>query len=243
MIQAENRVRALPYDERVIAEVVAGSDPERWLAVTYAAKRARPALAALFALDISLGRLVASTAEPMIGGMRLAWWREALERLHLSPVPGEPVLQALAAELVGKNSEVAAQLAAMTDGWLALIEVEQLDTAALETHARERGERLFRLAADVLGVEGCTGTIERLGRGWALVDLASRLSQTGARLEAAAAAVEALASGPGSVPRRARPLVALAALARHDAMTRLRHRRIGSPGRQMRMLAALLTGR
>src|SRR3546814_5769707 len=70
----------------------------------------------LVALDISLGRVVASTSEPMIGAMRLAWWREALERLHLPPVPGEPVLQALAAQPAWQGPDMAAALAAMVDG-------------------------------------------------------------------------------------------------------------------------------
>lgn len=223
--------------------MIASGDPERWLAVTYAFKKSRPALAALFALDISLGRVVASTTEPMIGAMRLAWWREALERLHQPPIPGEPVLQALAAELVHGRPEMAAQLAAMVEGWVALIEVDRLDTEALQTHARERGQRLFALAADALDVDRDMDVIERLGRGWALVDLASRLSQTGARMEAAAMAADVLSDRPRSLPRRARPLTALATLARRDAQTRLRYRRVGSPGRQLRMLVALLTGR
>src|SRR3546814_3968009 len=86
-------------NRQVIADLVAAGDPERWLAATYARRQARPGLAALFALDISLGRLVASTNEPMIGAIRIAWWREALEKLHQPPLPGEPVLQALAHEV------------------------------------------------------------------------------------------------------------------------------------------------
>src|SRR3546814_7204404 len=78
-------------NRQVIADLVAAGDPERWLAATYARRQARPGLAALFALDMSLGRLVASTNEPMIGAIRIAWWREALEKLHQPPLPGEPV--------------------------------------------------------------------------------------------------------------------------------------------------------
>src|SRR3546814_19979767 len=77
-------------NRQVIADLVAAGDPERWLAATYARRQARPGLAALFALDISLGRLVASTNEPLIGPIRLAWLREALDNLPPPPLPGAP---------------------------------------------------------------------------------------------------------------------------------------------------------
>ena len=55
------------------------ADPERTLAVAYAPADKRPALTALFALDERFGAVVSSTSEPMIGLMRLAWWRERLD--------------------------------------------------------------------------------------------------------------------------------------------------------------------
>src|SRR3546814_14358654 len=108
-------------------------------------------MAALFALDISLGRLVASTIEPMIGAIRIAWWREALEKLHQPPLQGEPVLQALAHEVTGGDAAKCAALAALTDGWLTLIEAETVDTTKLEANAEHRGARLSALAAEQLG--------------------------------------------------------------------------------------------
>src|SRR3546814_20538732 len=88
-------------NRQVIADLVAAGDPERWLAATYARRPARPGLAALFALDISLARPVASTNEPMIGAIRLALWRAARERPHQPPHPGAPALQAPAPPVPG----------------------------------------------------------------------------------------------------------------------------------------------
>src|SRR3546814_5213957 len=109
---------------------------------------------------------------------------------------------------------MAAGLAAMVDGGLALIEVDPLDSAAIQTHAGERGERLFELAGVALGLDADMAVIRRLGRGWALIDLASRLTQARARKEAITLAADALAARAGPLPFHARPLVALAALAR-----------------------------
>src|ERR1700760_3804181 len=72
-------------------------DPDRRLALAYAPARARPALEALWRLDVTLGAVVARAREKMVARIRLAWWREALERLDAAPPPAEPLLEALAA--------------------------------------------------------------------------------------------------------------------------------------------------
>ena len=41
----------------------------------------RPAFDALFAIDDALADIVMSSTQPALGAIRLAWWREALERL------------------------------------------------------------------------------------------------------------------------------------------------------------------
>src|SRR3546814_10355458 len=100
---------------------------------------------------------------------------------------------------------MAAALAAMVDGWLALIEVDPLDAAAIQTHAGERGERLFELAGVALGLDADMAVIRRLGRGWALIDLASRLTQARARKEAITLAAGALAARAEPLPLPPRP--------------------------------------
>ena len=52
----------------------------------------RPAFDALFAIDDALAEVVVSSTQPALGAIRLAWWREALERLDANPPPPEPRL-------------------------------------------------------------------------------------------------------------------------------------------------------
>jgi len=74
------------------------------LALTYVAPRDRGALAALFAIDRAMGDVVRSTKEPMLGPIRLAWWRERLEELDEgASAPAEPRLQAVARELIPRG--------------------------------------------------------------------------------------------------------------------------------------------
>jgi phytoene synthase len=214
------------------------ADPERALAVAYAPADRRPALAALFALDERFGQVVASTSEPMIGLMRLAWWREALEKLDRDPAPAEPLLQLVAAELLARGLS-GNRLAAIEHGWSALVDGEP-DEEAIARHGRERGGNLFAAAGLLLGADD--PRLVTAGEIWALADLSLRHSQQGAR-DAARARGKSLASElpAGRWPVAARPLAALHVLALRDLDRGMR--RQGSPGRLLRMLALRSFGR
>lgn len=189
------------------------ADPDRLLAFTYADPSARLALEALFALDDTLGGILRTTREPLVGQMRLTWWYEALGRLDTAPAPAEPVLTALQACVLPAGVS-GAMLAGMTDGWEALLE-PVLDAAAVDRFARDRGRRLFELAGAVLSVTD--SRIGQAGEGWALADLSQRLSDAPSRALARTRAGEALDAALHSRwPVKARALGALALSARFD---------------------------
>src|SRR5919112_3531816 len=92
------------------------------LALTYVPPRDRGALAALFAIDRAMGDVVRTTTEPMLGPIRLAWWRERLEELDQkgSP-PAEPRLEMVAHRLLPRGV-TGADLAELEPGWLRLFD-------------------------------------------------------------------------------------------------------------------------
>lgn len=195
-----------------------------------------PAAEALFALDAALGDVVRGTRTPMVGQMRLTWWHDALHALDDAPAPAQPVLQALAAHVLPRVSGAA--LAAMIDGWDVLIEEETIDAAALSRFAEARGGGLFAALAVVIDGPSSAG-VTAAGRGWALADLAARLTtETSTAAEQARVALhEALAAGWHGA---ARPIGALA----RDAALAIDGR--GAPGGPRRAAAVLwhaLTGR
>ena len=192
----------------------------------------------MFALDERFGQVVASTSEPMIGMMRLAWWREALERLDHAPPPAEPLLAALAHHVL-PHGVTGSALASIEHGWAALVDGEP-DEAAIARHGRERGGNLFAAAATLLGVDHDRPALA--GEVWALADLSLRHSQPLVR-DAARTRARLLAQSlpPGRWPVAARALGALCALARYDVERGAR--RQGSPRRLLRMLAHRLWGR
>lgn len=229
---------ASPPDFAILA------DPERQLALSYAPSARRRALSLLWQLDERMGLIVAATHEPTIGAMRLIWWRDALTRLDMAEAeaPAEPLLAAIAACLrpAGPSGEA---LAALEDGWAALLEEEEPGEVQILTHAARRGGPLFELSAGLLGV--APADLALAGEGWALADLGHRLRYASARQFARSQAAERLrAVDIGRWPAQLRPLGLLALLARQDAaLPADKFRRQGSPKRLLRALAYRLTGR
>ena len=183
----------------------------------------RPAFDALFAIDDAMAEVVAAASQPAFAAIKLAWWRDALERLDNAPPPAEPRLQAAASELLPRGI-AGAELAALEDGWAALLQ-PHVD----EQRLGGRGEHLFGLGAQLLGAEQ---PVEPQGRLWAAVDLARRLGRP--------------LPSPIALPRSeraARPLTMLAALALRDARRGLPLESEATPARSWTILRHRLTGR
>lgn len=78
------------------ADLVRLQDHDRYLTVLYAAESVRPALFALYAFNVELARVREQVSQPMLGDIRLTWWREGLETVYAGEPRNHPVLQALA---------------------------------------------------------------------------------------------------------------------------------------------------
>lgn len=186
----------------ISSDLVAALPREQQLALVYAPAPARAATLALFALDTRLASLVRGLREPMLGQLRLAWWREQLTRSPGQRATGEPVLAALAAW-----SDCSA-LVALVDGWEVLTDPAALDASRVAEFAEGRA-RAWAGLAQVLGLDvQQAGTAHRAACGWALADLGARLSDEGGR---AAASRQAAVHDwtPAALPRSLRPLAVL----------------------------------
>jgi phytoene synthase len=226
----------------LVSEEERGQDPERGLALGYSPRDAMPGVLALFALDDSLGSILRTTREPMVGQMRLTWWHEALTRLDTAPPPAEPVLQALALHVVS-NGVSGARLAWMIEGWEELLEPE-LNDDAIARHAARRGGKLFEMAGLLLGAVE-TDPLIAAGEGWALADLARHLSDRATADHVLARAAAPLAQATRRKwSRQARPLGALAQIARLNLDIPFDQPiPTGAPRRVARLLLHRLTGR
>ena len=161
----QGRSRLTSNLDLVTADVKA-RDRDRYLSVLYAPAAARPALLALHGLDLELAQLVASTTEPMLGEIRLAWWRDALLALDGGQVPAQPLLALLAAEVLPRGVS-GAELAGLEDRWLGLIGSDTVPPAHVSG-----GGTLFALLARLCGCE--PQAARRLGEAWAAGEPAPR---------------------------------------------------------------------
>lgn len=66
------------------------------MASRFAPEGARAGLAALYAFDLELSRIVGVVSQQLMGEIRLAWWRESLEAVAAGKPGRHPVLDALA---------------------------------------------------------------------------------------------------------------------------------------------------
>jgi phytoene synthase len=195
----------------------------------------------LFEIDAAMGDVLRTTREPMLGPIRLAWWRERLEELDESgEAPAEPRLQAVVRELLPRAVS-GHDLAGLEPGWLRLFDEFPWGTATSEA-IWLRGNLLFGLGARVLGEP--SEQIQAAGGLWALVDAARHCSDAPSRelLMGQARSFAKRLAGTRFAPRL-RPLSMLAALAARDCRRGEPFEAEGSPARTAAMLRHRLSGR
>ena len=143
----------------------------------------------------------------MIGQIRLAWWRDRLAEPAEDWPKGEPLL-ALLREWEGRHGE----LRPLVDGWEVLLSEPPLDAAAFGDAAAGRAAGAAAVARR-LGFGQHAAEVDRIGREWAVAELAERVSDP---REAATLAKLAKTGEPRAVslPRALRPLVVLHGLSR-----------------------------
>lgn len=180
--------------------------PEMQLALAWSPPLLRAPLTTVFQLDRRIARIVARTSEPMLGQMRLAWWREALGKPVAERPRGDAVLDAIGRDWAGRE----AALVALVDGWEVLVTSERLDPAAIEAFGAGRGA----FFAQFCGNSGSDvqAHAAAAGKRWALADTAASVSDPD---ECAALIAAGLTPAPrgGRLPSSLRGLAVLDALA------------------------------
>ena len=83
---------------------MARADEARFRAAFFAEESAREALFGLIALDLELARISGSVSEPMLGDIRLEWWRGALLDVVAGKTGGtHPAIEALEGAAVDRD--------------------------------------------------------------------------------------------------------------------------------------------
>jgi 15-cis-phytoene synthase len=170
-----------------IADSARAGEPDRYLAALLAPPAARDGLLALAAFAAELGRIgFLVTREPMMGEVRLQWWRDALQPADLGVRTGSPIADALREAMV-RHSLPAQLLLDMVDARASDLQPEPYPTEdALAAYLAGNEGALFTLAAHVLGVPApanpdLDAASIAAGRAYGLVRLLLRLPHALAR--------------------------------------------------------------
>ena len=155
-----------------VAKLAEEGDPERFLFAQLAPAEDREGLFALIAFNCELAKIPVSVSEPMLGEIRLAWWREALDDLFEKGVTRRhEVMEALAASLARAEWD-RDLLAGMIDARLYSLEGLPANPAEAGTFIEDTAGAYHRLAVGALGgrsadaqeVAGAVGWAEGAGR-------------------------------------------------------------------------------
>jgi NADH dehydrogenase [ubiquinone] 1 alpha subcomplex assembly factor 6 len=149
------------------------ADYDRFLTALFAPPAARERLFALYAFNHEIAKVRETVSEPMLGQIRLQWWREAIASIYEGKPRRHAVVEALAAAVAERHPPRA--------GFEALIDAREFDIAGraparlaeLESYCEGTASQLLWLAADLLGVadEATRAKLRPLGIAWALTGL------------------------------------------------------------------------
>lgn len=191
-------------------------DPDRWMSSRFIADaQARADVIVLYAFDNELARAPRASSNPLIGEIRLTWWREALDEIFEGrSVRRHPTAEALA-EVVGRRGLAREPLERLIDARYRELDPTPMLPAEILSWARETGGQAAALAAAILDPATDAEAARAAGSAWAL----GRRSDGAFRgeLSAARTAVKSLSA-------QAFPAAAHAILASHPAGSELSKR-------------------
>lgn len=168
---------AASADADVVRLAARAHEQDRYLSALLAPRPVRGDLIALAAFAGEIARVPGYVSEPMLGEIRLQWWRDTLETQSAAAVScGNPIADAVAATMRTRSLALAT-LEACIDGYARrLDDTPFADTAALLANLDATEGNLFALALRIAGGE--TGPVLDAARAFGLARLLLELPVT-----------------------------------------------------------------
>lgn len=136
-----------------LGELVRRHDRDRYQTALFAPADRREALFALYVFNYEIARVRESVTQPMLGQIRLQWWREVVETAYAGEAPRRhevalPLTTAIRDFGLGREP-----FGRMIDAREAdLADDPPADMAALEAYAEATSSTLIHLAQEILGI-------------------------------------------------------------------------------------------
>lgn len=151
-------------------------DRDRYLTSLFAAPAARPRLHALYAFNLELARIAEVVSEPMLGEIRLQWWRETLDGVF-SGTPRRHDVAEMLTDVVADGRLGRASLDRMIDARAA--ELEEVPFGTLEDLLSYLGNSSSILMAEAARLLEPDQDPEAAGAGGLAVGLVGLVRATG----------------------------------------------------------------
>lgn len=128
-------------------------DPDRYLATLFAPADLREALFALYAFDHEIAKVRRMVHEPMVGLVRLQWWRDALDGIEAGNVLAHPVVAGLSQAITRHGLDRGFLNAAIEARERELEEEPPETISEFERHLVATNGGIARAAVTMLGVD------------------------------------------------------------------------------------------
>lgn len=148
-------------------------DPDRFATAMLAPQASREGLFSLYAFNLEVAKTREAVSEPMLGEIRLQWWREAIEGIYDGTPRRHEVVLALA-DAVAKHRLTRQCFDSLIDARAVdLSDVAPETVDALVRYAEGTSANLIWLALEMLGVrsDAATEAARHVGIAWALTGL------------------------------------------------------------------------
>ena len=148
-------------------------DRDRFLTVLFAPPECREALFALYAFNIEVAKVRETVSEPMLGQVRLQWWREAIDDAYRGILRSHEVVQALVS-VIDQHHLSRSYFDRLLDARESDLDDRPPATmTALEEYVEATSSTLGWLALEVLGADGeaARTAVGHVGVAWALTGL------------------------------------------------------------------------
>jgi phytoene synthase len=166
----------VPSDNAMLAslDTVRRLDHDRFLTALLAPAQHRPKLFAIYAFNAEIARVREAVSEPMLGQIRLQWWRETLDNLGRGEATGHEVAITLSEAFSEKTLVIPALTALIDARERDLDEAPFEDMAALVAYCEATSSALIDMAARAISpadADAASQAIKSAGVAYALTGL------------------------------------------------------------------------
>lgn len=159
-------------DFETLRQELRGLDGDLYLCHLFAPAATREALLTLYHLYADIARIPVSVSEPMVGAIRLQWWRDLLTALADGETRGTPIGEALLVHRLDKEAVLP-----LIDGREEALSEADRSLEQLQAEAALVGPALMRLSVHIMQADAPDDLLAKAGAGFELMRLVPQNGQ------------------------------------------------------------------